>query len=63
MIESWLKLDFCRRTLGFWHGYHFQTSIDPRDHLDPEFCKGWMEGMDLLFDERRAAAEFKARQK
>jgi len=55
LIEAWLKLTYCKRVEGFWFGYQFQTSPNEKDHLDPEFCRGWQEGADLLFDERRAA--------
>ena len=48
------------RVRGFWYGYQFQTSSHESDHLNPEFVRGWQEGVDLLFDERRAAAESKA---
>jgi len=43
------------RVRGFWWGYQFRTSPHERDHLNPEFARGWQEGLDLLFDERRAA--------
>ena len=52
----------CPRVRGFWHGIRFQMSATAKDHLDPEFCRGWFEGLDLLFDERRAEAEAKDRQ-
>jgi len=58
MIEDWLKLRFCNRVLGFWYGYQFQIG-PPEDQIDPEFIRGWHEGVDLLFDERRAAAKEK----
>jgi len=42
------------RLRGFYYGYRFEVSSSEQDHLDPEFTRGWFEGMDLLFDERRA---------
>jgi hypothetical protein len=45
------------RVRGFWHGYHF-TSGSAADLKNPQFCKGWNEGMELLLDERRAATEY-----
>jgi len=44
----------CPRLRGFWFGLHFQASPNSQDSLDPEFTRGWLEGMDLLLDERRA---------
>jgi hypothetical protein len=59
MIIDWWKL--CPRVRGFAFGYRFRLSSSKKDHLDPEFIRGWQEGVDLLFDERRAAAEKAAR--
>ena len=42
------------RMRGFMFGYAFKTSPYESDHLNPEFVRGWHEGIDLLFDERRA---------
>lgn len=58
---DWLKLNACPRVRGFAFGYRFELSSNEEDHLDPEFIRGWQEGVDLLFDERRAAAEKEAR--
>lgn len=58
-----MMIEFCARARGFYHGYRFEVSPNEKDHLDPEFVRGWHEGMDLLFDERRAAAEFKEKNK
>jgi hypothetical protein len=60
MIIDWL-LQLSPRVRGFAFGYRFELSSDERDHLDPEFIRGWQEGVDLLFDERRAAAEAEAK--
>jgi hypothetical protein len=49
----------CPRVRGFAFGYRFELSPDEKDHLTPEFIRGWHEGVDLLFDERRAEAESK----
>jgi hypothetical protein len=47
----------CSRTRGFWYGYHAQTGSEA-DCYDREFVRGWHEGFDLLFEERRAYAEY-----
>ena len=49
------------RVSGFYFGYRFEVSPSEKDHFDPEFIRGWHEGVDLLFDERRAQAESKTR--
>jgi len=59
LLERLFPMPMTPRVKGFWYGYHFQVSRDEKDHLDPEFTKGWFEGLDLLFEERRAEAERK----
>ena len=59
-IAAWLKLTTCPRVRGFYYGYHFQMSPHAEEHRNPEFVRGWYEGVDLLFDERRAEGKEKA---
>jgi len=56
-LSSLKSVIYCDRVRGFWYGYHFQSGSHADLH-NAEFTKGWQEGADLLFDERRA---FKAR--
>ena len=56
-IAALIKLDYCDRVRGFWYGYHFEISLSAHDYRNTEFCRGWQEGVDLLFDERRAKSK------
>jgi hypothetical protein len=60
MIEKLVPLQMCDRVRGFWFGYSFRSG-SWADLRNPQFCTGWNEGLSLLLDERRAAAEAQAR--